>query len=69
MDKLLELAEGVHIQQINKERPDRQAAACLIDRILGKPAQPVSLSSTVREMAAAAGLSDEETAEAVAEAA
>jgi hypothetical protein len=76
VDQLLVLAEGVCIERITKDgvqhvyqdRPDRQACEYLIDRILGKPSQPVSLSTTVREMAAAAGLTDEETAEAVAEA-
>lgn len=77
VDKLLELAEGVRIEKtlrdgttaiVYQERPDRQAAEYLIDRIMGKPTQPVSLVDVVRARAAQEGLTDEETVEAVAEA-
>jgi hypothetical protein len=75
-DKLFELAEGVQVQKIDRkghrriysEPPDRQAIESLIDRVMGKPTQPVSLVDKVREMAAAEGFTDEETAAAVAEA-
>lgn len=76
VDKLMELAEGIHEEKaigdgavmVYKRPPDRQAAEYLIDRIMGKPTQPISLVDAVRAMAAQEGLTDEETAEAVAEA-
>lgn len=76
VDKLLELAEGIHEEKtigdgavlVYKRPPDRQAAEYLMDRIMGKPTQPISLVDKVREMAAAEGFTDEETALAVAEA-
>lgn len=77
VDKLLELADGVYREKtlpdgvtgiVYQERPDRQAAEYLIDRIMGKPTQPISLVDKVRELAAQAGLTDDEAAEAVAEA-
>lgn len=74
--KLFELAEGVHEEKrigkdvvvVYKQPPDRQAAEYLIDRVLGKPTQPISLVDAVRTLAAQEGLTDEETAAAVAEA-
>lgn len=75
--KMLELADGVYRERtmpdgvtkvVYQERPDRQAITDLLDRIMGKAVQPISLVDKVREIAAAQGLSDEETAEAVAEA-
>lgn len=76
VDKLFELAEGVHVEKrlgdgtaiVYQERPDRQSIEYLIDRMLGKPTQPISLVDKVREMAAAEGFTDEETEAAVAEA-
>jgi hypothetical protein len=76
VDKLFELAEGVEVEEIDRKGnrriystiPDRQAIEYLIDRIMGKPAQPIDVMRTIREIAAAEGLSDEETAAAVAEA-
>jgi hypothetical protein len=75
-DKLFELAEGVQVQKTDRrgrtriysEPPDRQAIEYLMDRVMGKPTQPISLVDKVREMAAAEGLTDEETAAAVTEA-
>lgn len=76
VDKLLELAEGVEVERtdshgrkrVYSEKPDRQAIDSLMDRIMGKPVQPISLVDKVREMAAAEGFTDEETEAAVAEA-
>lgn len=73
---MLELAEGVYEEKtigdavtiVYKERPDRQAIAYLMDRVMGKPVQPVSLVDEVRRLAVQEGLTDEEAAEAVAEA-
>lgn len=76
VDKMLELADGVWEEKqigdaaviVYKNRPDRQAISDLLDRIMGKAVQPISLVDKVREMAAAEGLTDEETEAAVAEA-
>lgn len=76
VDKLIELVEGVHEEKmigdgtvlVYKRSPDRQAAEYLIDRIMGKPIQPVDIVSSVRSLAAQYGFTDEETAEVVAEA-
>lgn len=76
VDQMLILAEGFEIQRtdargrlrIYSAPPDRAAIEYLIDRVLGKPTQPVDVLSTVRIMAQQAGLSDEETLAAVAEA-
>lgn len=77
VDKMLELAEGVYRERtmpdgvtrvVYQERPDRQAITDLLDRIMGKAVQPISLVDKVREMAAAGGYTDEETEAAVAEA-
>lgn len=76
VDKLLELAEGVAVEKrdrqgqtrIYSEIPDREAIKYLMDRVMGKPTQPISLVDKVKEMALQAGLTNDETAEAVAEA-
>lgn len=76
VDKLLELAEGVEVEKrdrqgrvrVYSEIPDREAIKYLMDRVMGKPMQPVSLVDKVREMAVAGGLTDDEVAEAIAEA-
>lgn len=76
VDQLLILAEGVTVQKTDarghkrvwSEPPDRAAIEYLMDRVMGKPTQPIDLLATVRSMAAQAGLSEEETAVAVAEA-
>lgn len=76
VDQLLILAEGVVIQKDDKlgrpviysAPPDRAAIEYLMDRVMGKPTQPVDILAVVRVMAAQAGLSDEETAAAVIEA-
>lgn len=76
VDKLLELAKGVEVEkrdrrglcQVYSEPPDREAIKYLMDRVMGKPVQPISLVDKVRELAAAEGFTDEETALAVAEA-
>lgn len=55
VDKLMELAEGVHEEKqvgegttlVYKQPPDRQACQYLIDRILGKPMLPVEQSGQV----------------------
>lgn len=76
VDQMLVLAEGFEIQKTDRrgrtrvwsEPPDRAAIEYLMDRVMGKPAQPVDIVSIVRVMAAQAGLTDEETVAAVAEA-
>lgn len=76
VDKMLELADGVEIERTDRqgqrriysEPPDREAIKYLMDRVMGKAVQPVSLVDEVRALAAREGFSDEETAEAVAEA-
>lgn len=76
VDKLFELAEGVYEERrvgeetviVYKNRPDRQSAEYLINRVLGMPTQPVSLVDKVRALAAQEGFTEEETAAAVAEA-
>jgi len=47
---------------------DKALIVYCIDRVLGKPTQPISLVDAVRALAIQEGLTDEETAEAVAEA-
>jgi hypothetical protein len=64
VDKLMELAEGIHEEKtigdsaviVYKRAPDRQAAEYLIDRIMGKPTQPVDISHQVEEIAAEYGV-------------
>jgi hypothetical protein len=64
VDKLMELAEGIHEERtvgdgavlVYKRAPDRQAAEYLIDRIMGKPTQPVDVYDTARQLAVARGL-------------
>lgn len=75
-ERMFELAEGVHRDKavngttviVYQEIPDRQAIAYLMDRIMGKPVQPIDLVDRIRKLAAAAGLTDDEATEAVAEA-
>lgn len=56
VDKLLELAEGVHQEKtlrdgvttvVYQQPPDRQACEYLVDRILGKPMLPVEQSGEI----------------------
>lgn len=76
VDKLFELAEGVEVQKrdrqgqtrVYSEIPDREAIKYLMDRVMGKPVQPIDLRDKIRELALAEGLTDEEATEAVAEA-
>ena len=76
VDQLLILAEGVEIQKTDakghkriwSEPPDRAAIEYLMDRVMGKPVQPIDIDTMVRRMALQAGLSEEEATEAVAEA-
>lgn len=65
VDKLLELADGVYREKVlpdgvtgivYQERPDRQAAEYLIDRVMGKPTQPVDVYDTARRLAEERGL-------------
>lgn len=64
VDKLMELAEGIHEEKmigenvaiVYKRPPDRQAAEYLIDRIMGKPTQPVDVYDTARRLAEERGL-------------
>jgi hypothetical protein len=75
VDKMFELAEGVHVEKpiadgvtiVYQQIPDRQAIAYLIDRVLGKPTQPIDVRRSVLELAAQEGLTEEEAALAVAE--
>lgn len=63
--KLFELADGVHQEKtlkdgvttvIYQQPPDRQAAEYLIDRVMGKPTQPVDVYNTARRLAEERGL-------------
>ena len=63
--KLFELAEGIHQGKtlkdgvttvVYQQPPDRQAAEYLIDRVMGKPTQPVDVYSTARQLAEERGL-------------
>jgi hypothetical protein len=73
---MFELADGVLVEREDKEgnrfvyreRPDFKALAYLIDRIMGKPVQPISLVDAVRAVAIREGMSDAEVEAAVAEA-
>ena len=53
---------------IAPEPPDREAIKYLMDRVMGKAVQPVSLVDEVRRLAVAEGLTDEEAEAAIAEA-
>lgn len=67
MDKLIELVEGIHEERaigdnaviVYKRAPDRQAAEYLIDRVMGKAAQPVDVTYQVEEIAADFGVAPE----------
>ena len=67
VDKLIELVEGIHEEKtigdnaviVYKRAPDRQAAEYLIDRVMGKAAQPVDISYQVEEIAADFGVPPE----------
>lgn len=64
VDKLLELVEGVYEEKsvgdgatiVYKTRPDRQSAEYLIDRVMGKPVQPVDITQHIAEIAADFGV-------------
>lgn len=64
VDKLLELSGGIHEEKsigdgavlVYKRAPDRQAAEYLIDRIMGKPTQPVDVYDAARRLAEERGL-------------
>jgi hypothetical protein len=66
-DKMLELAEGVYAESemgesgriVYKQIPDRQAIAYLMDRIMGKPTQPVDIIQSVRDLARQAGMAED----------
>lgn len=76
IDKLFELAEGVCVEREDKEgntfvyreKPDFKALSYLVDRIMGRPTQPVTLVDAVRTIAMREGLTDDEVEAAVAEA-
>lgn len=67
VDKLMELVEGIHEEKtigdgaviVYKRAPDRQAAEYLIDRVMGKAAQPVDVFLQVEEIAADYGVTPE----------
>jgi hypothetical protein len=67
VDKLMELAEGIHEEKmigdgavmVYKRAPDRQAAEYLIDRIMGKPTQPLAIEDQVDEIAEQFGVEPE----------
>jgi hypothetical protein len=65
-DRLPELVD-VALSLAIDERDKSMVVYCL-DRVLGKPVQPIDLRDKIREMALAEGLTDEEATEAVAEA-
>lgn len=64
VEKLLELVEGVEVQETDRRGqtriyttpPDRQAAEYLIDRVMGKPTQPVDVYDAARRLAEERGL-------------
>lgn len=63
VDRLMVLAEGVTVEEptrdgaiVYQRPPDRQACEYLIDRIMGKPTQPVNLVDEARRLAEAHGL-------------
>lgn len=77
VDKLFELAEGIEIRDTDRRTgrprtyslpPDRESIKYLIDRVMGKPTQPIDVIQSVRTLAQQHGWSEEETAEAVVEA-
>lgn len=67
VDKLLELVEGIEIERIDRQGqrriysqpPDRQAAEYLIDRVMGKPTQPIDVYDEARRIAEERGLDPE----------
>ena len=67
VDKLIELVDGIHEEKtigdgavmVYKRAPDRQAAEYLIDRVMGKAAQPIDVSYQVDEIAAEFGVPSE----------
>lgn len=67
VDKLFELVEGIHEERtigenaviVYKRAPDRQAAEYLIDRVMGKAAQPIDVTYQVDEIAADFGVEPE----------
>src|SRR5690349_6921449 len=65
-DRLPELVD-VALKLALDDENERMLVYC-IDRVLGKPTQPVDLVDRVRDLAVIEGLTDEEAAEAVAEA-
>lgn len=73
VDKLFELAEGVWVESteiegarvVYQKPPDRQACEYLMDRIMGKPTQPVEFRERARQIADELGWTvDEVVAEA-----
>lgn len=63
VDRLMILAEGVTVEEptrdgpvVYQRPPDRQACEYLIDRIMGKPAQPVELRERAERVAAMLGV-------------
>lgn len=65
-DRLPELVDEA-IRQALEDHSEAQTRYC-IDRVLGKPTQPVDLVTRVRDLAVIEGLTEEEAAEAIAEA-
>ncbi len=63
VDQLMILAEGIEIEKRDRQGrlrtytapPDRSAIEYLIDRILGKPAQPLDIRSYAQQIAALIG--------------
>lgn len=59
VDRLFELAEGVQVEQqtptgapvVYQRRPDRAACEYLMDRIMGKPTQPVEIRERAQRVA------------------
>lgn len=67
VDKMVELVDGVEVQETDRRGqtkvyttpPDRQAAEYLIDRVMGKAAQPIDVTYQVDEIAAQFGVEPE----------
>lgn len=64
VDRLMELAEGVRVEQslpdgspiVYQRPPDRAACEYLMDRIMGKPTQPVDVRDRAQQVADALGI-------------
>lgn len=71
VDKLFELAEGVWVESadipgakvVYQKPPDRQACEYLMDRIMGKPTQPIDVRDKAKRVADELGWTVEQVIE------